>query len=61
MKIKGWIHIQNNGDGSAGVNFFKTEEEAQRSADKELEEFELSFCDNVERFEFKVDEKGNLI
>lgn len=61
MKVRGWIHILDCGDGSASVDFFGTEETAQAAADEELKEYGQSLCDNVESFEIDVDESGNVI
>lgn len=61
MKVKGWIHIMDCGDGSAAVDFFGTQEASQAAADAEFEEYGQSLCDNVESFEIDVDKKGNVI
>ena len=61
MRVKGWIHIADCGDGSASLNFFKTKKEAQQSADHELEEYGQSLCDNVVDFEIEVDDEGRFI
>lgn len=61
MKIKGWMHIYDGGDGSAGVNFYCTEKRARKAADEELEEYGQSLCDNVVSFKFEVDSAGVVI
>ena len=37
MKIKVWIHISDNGDGSASAEFFRTEAEANKAFDENIE------------------------
>lgn len=61
MKIKGWLHIEDGGDGSANVKFFRTHQEAQTSADQEMNEYGQALCDNVVPFEIEVDDDGLII
>lgn len=57
LKVKVWCYIYSCGDGSAGVEFFKTESEAEKAAENDDE----PFCDNVFSKELEFDLNGNLI
>lgn len=48
MKIKVWYHIQDCGDGSVTVDFFRTKEEAKASAEREIETAGYGLCENVD-------------
>lgn len=61
MKIQGWLHIEDCGDGSARVNFFRTRGEANQSAQQELDDFGQALCDNVAPFVFDVDKEGRIV
>ena len=43
LKVKFWIYMQNNGDGSACAKFFKTEGEAEMAAADDDERY----CDDI--------------
>ena len=47
MKIRIWIHQQDNGDGSSSACFYKTEAEANAAAEQEMEDFGQALNDNV--------------
>jgi len=61
MKVKGWIHIVDNGDGSASPVFYRTRKEAEASAAREMEEYGEALCDNIEELEIEVDDDGFVI
>ncbi len=61
MNITGWLYLEDGGDGSAIPHFFETQEEAQKSADNEMIEFEQALCDNVICFKIEVDDNGRFI
>jgi hypothetical protein len=56
-----WVHITDGGDGSAGVKFFASQEEATASAHEELEEYGQSLNDNVTYFDLEFDAHGQLV
>ena len=58
MKVSGWLHIEDGGDGSASANFFSSEEKARKSCRKAANGYGQCLCDNVVSFEFEVDENG---
>lgn len=47
QKIKFYYYIRDNGDGSASIEIYRTEGEAQAAADEDFNLFGQSFCDNV--------------
>ncbi|KKN91143.1 hypothetical protein LCGC14_0220080 [marine sediment metagenome] len=61
MNITGWLHLEDGGDGSAIPHFFGTREEAQKSADDEMEEFKQALGENVIEFKIEVDNNGRII
>lgn len=61
MKVKGWLHIEDCGDGGAVVHLFSTKELAQKSSDREEEANGYCLGDSVQSFEIEVDEQGNII
>lgn len=61
MKATIWIHISDGCDGSAGVNFYRTQEEAELAAERDLQNCGQALCDNVICRELEFDEKGNLL
>jgi hypothetical protein len=45
MKIKIPLHITDGGDGSVGVDAYKTMEEAQAALEKEMDDYGQAFYD----------------
>lgn len=58
FKVTFGYYVQNNGDGSASVLFFKNEENAEKYAGDDDERFTDGDC-GTETLEF--DEGGNLL
>jgi hypothetical protein len=57
-KVRLWIWMRNNGDGSASPVFFGTREEAELAAEKDEERL----CDDIDEVRFVVDsETGALV
>ena len=58
IRVKFGYYVQNNGDGSASVLFFKNEESAEAYAGDDDERFTDGDC-GTQTLEF--DEEGNLL
>lgn len=61
MKIKFWTYTKNLGDGSVGVRFYKTKEEAKAASDKDMEAYGENYCEDVAPHEFEVDKFGQVL
>jgi hypothetical protein len=57
IKAKVWIHIHSQGDGSAVVYFFSTEEAAEKYA----EHCDERFSDDIYSEELEFDQDGKLL
>lgn len=45
--MKVWLYVRNNGDGSPGLSWHKTRQEADKAADKDREKYGENYCDDV--------------
>lgn len=64
MKIKIWLFVSNNGDGSAAVRLFPSEQAAEGFANFNEETDSGSYDrmeDDIQQIEFEIDEKGNIL
>lgn len=57
MKCKVFLYIENLGDGSCGVRFFRSKKQAEEYAEKDEERF----CDDIYSKELEFDESGKLL
>lgn len=57
MKVKFWLYMSSNGDGSVSALFFKSEKDAEKYAEKDDERF----CDDIYSKELEFDENGVLL
>lgn len=57
IEVKFAYAVKNGGDGSAFIQIFKTEAEAE----KYLADDDERFCDDVSTASFFIDEKGNIL
>lgn len=57
MKVSFYTYIQNQGDGSAAVLFFRTREDAEAYALHDDERL----CDDIEEASLEFDALGNLL
>ena len=56
MKIRVWFHIQDGGDGSVSLHPYKTEAEAERAAEQEMEDCGGGLDENVTYEDFDTDD-----
>jgi len=56
-----WIFVSNNGDGSPGVHFHRSQEDAEAHRDYELEHYGENYCDDVMQATLQFDKDGNLL
>jgi hypothetical protein len=55
LKVTLWCYVRNNGDGSPGLLIFDSEKEANKYADKDGDEYDERFCDDVFSETIEVD------
>lgn len=57
MKVKFWMYIANNGDGSCSAKFFRSEANAEKYASGDDERN----CDDIYAKTLEFDDEGNLL
>lgn len=57
IKVKIWVYMQNNGDGSGSPKFFNSSEAAEKYAEDDNERM----CEDIDCHTLEIDENGNLL